>query len=183
MLPRLFPQLYFAYHEDVWLGFKLRSQGQRVIKEPAAIAAHVQGATSRRQLSPVRLRFLQERNRWLNIFGFYPASVILRLLPLLVLQALGMLLVTLLTAPAQCAGLLWAHLWLLAHPLAIQRHRRRSLLGATVPAREWLCELSGKVRGRAGLVNKLALLWCRMLAIPCREYSKLSVHGPHAGNH
>ncbi|MDQ3024496.1 MAG: glycosyltransferase family 2 protein, partial [bacterium] len=116
MLPRLFPQLYFAYHEDVWLGYKLRSQGMKVIKEPAAVAAHVEGSTSRRLLNPAWLRFLQDRNRWLNILGFYPRSVLLRLLPILLLQELAMSLLALVTTPTQFGGLLAAQIWLLLHP-------------------------------------------------------------------
>jgi GT2 family glycosyltransferase len=177
ILPRLFPQLYFAYHEDVWLGFKLRSQGWDVVKEPSGIAAHVQGATSRRVLGTTRLRFLQERNRWLNILGWYPLSVIIRLFPLLALQAFLMCGLSLLTSPARYLGTMGAHLWLLLHPLAVLRHRRRSRAGSTAPAREWLCELSGKVRGRAGVANQLSLLWCKALRIPCREDSKLTRNG------
>ena len=38
-----------------------------------------------------------------------------------------------------------------------------------MPDDEWLGELSGKVRGDQGLLNKLALDWCRRMRIPHRE--------------
>jgi GT2 family glycosyltransferase len=168
-LPELLPRQYFAYHEDVWLGFRLRSRGLRVLKEPRAIAAHVEGSTTRRTLSESHLRFLQERNRWLNILGWYPACVLWRMLPLLLVQALVMCALALLTRPRRYFGTMAAHLWLLTHPLAILRHRHQSRQIRAVPDREWLRQLSGQVRGRGGLANRLALLWCRVLRIPHRE--------------
>jgi GT2 family glycosyltransferase len=178
LLPKLLPALYFAYHEDVWLGFRLRSRGWRVGKAPRAIAAHVEGSTARRTLNESRLRFLQERNRWLNILGWYPASVLLPLLPLLLLQAFLLCAVSLFSRPRRYLGIMAAHIWLLAHPLAIRRLRRDNRTGRTVPDRAWLAELSGQVRGRGGVANQLALLWCRLLRIPHREASKLEHNGP-----
>jgi GT2 family glycosyltransferase len=168
LLPELVPQQYFAYHEDVWLGFALRSMGQRIVKEPAALAAHVEASTARR-LGPARLRFLQERNRLLNILGFFPAGVIWKLALPLLLQANIAALKLLFSRPAAALGLWWAWLWLLFHPRDIAAHRRRCRRHASVSPSVWLGELSGTIRGWGGWANRAALWWCRALGIPHRE--------------
>jgi hypothetical protein len=102
------------------------------------------------------------------------------LLPLLLAQAIVSCTIELFTRPAVYFGKICAHMWLMAHPLAVLRHRFRSVAGHTVHAEIWLGELSGTVRGRGGAANKLALLWCRVLRIAHREDSKLAGNGPAA---
>jgi GT2 family glycosyltransferase len=167
LLPELFPHFYFAYHEDAGLGFRLRARGGWVAKEPRAAAVHLHGATARRLGRP-RLRFLEERNRCLNLLGFLPGWVILRLLP----RWAGECLLTglaLLARPGDWLGWLAAHLWLCTHPGAVLRWRAKCRAQASVPDEAWLAQLSGQVRGRGGLLNWLGLAWCRLLGVPCRE--------------
>jgi GT2 family glycosyltransferase len=171
LLPELLPQLYFAYYEDVALGIELRRRSRRVGKEPGAIAAHVESSTARR-LGSLRLRFLQERNRWLNILGYYPASVIWRLLPALLVQTAIFDLASLAQGLGPFIGSAGAKLWLLCHPFVVARHRRRGRAAAAVSDRDWLQELSGQVRGRPHLLNRLSLAWCRLVGIPCYELAR-----------
>jgi GT2 family glycosyltransferase len=165
--PELFPHRYFAYHEDVWLGFYLRATGGWVAKEPRAAAAHVHSSTAR-LLGRPRLRFLQERNRWLNLLGFLPASVIFKLLPIWIVLWLCTLL-TLLARPGDWLGWLCAHIWLGTHPASVLRWRRKCRIAAAVPDAQWQSQLSGQLRGAGGPLNALSLAWCRMLGIACRE--------------
>jgi hypothetical protein len=104
------------------------------------------------------------------------------LLPLLLAQAIVSCTIELFTRPSVYLGKICAHMWLMAHPLAVLRHRLQSVAGSTVHADVWLRELSGTVRGRGGAANKLALLWCRALRIPHREDSKLTRNGPAAND-
>jgi len=171
LLPQLVPQGYFAYHEDVALGLALHLQGAKIVKEPRASAAHLASSTARR-LGSLRLRYLQERNRWLNLLCFYPAAVLLGLKPLLLLQSLGVFCGALLTRPLDALGILGAHLWLLLHPglILAQRRHWRSRRRAGQADSVWLRELSARVRGPAW-ASRLSIGWCRLLRIPCRENS------------
>lgn len=171
MLPELFPHHYFAYHEDLYLGFRLRSQGHSITKEPRAVAIHLAGSTARK-LGRSRLRFLQERNRWLNLLGFLPHDILLKLLPLYMLTQLIAPLSLLFRKPAELPGWLGAQLWLLTHPLAILRWRKQCRQETTVPDETWLRELSGSLRGSGRVFNRLALWWCKVKGITCREAHK-----------
>lgn len=167
LLPQLFPHRYFAYHEDVWLGFYLRAAGGWVAKEPRAAAAHIHSSTARRLGRP-RLRFLQERNRWLNLLGFLPVRVMFKLLPIWILLWLGTLF-SLPIRPGDWLGWLGTHLWLWTHPAAVLRWRRQCHSATVVPDENWLRELSGQMRGAGGLLNALSLAWCKLCGITCRE--------------
>ncbi len=168
-LPQLFPHQYFAYHEDVYLGLRLRALGGQVVKEPRAAAVHVHGSTARRLGRP-RLRFLQERNRWLNLLGFLPAGALIKLTPLwLVLWLLSC--ITLVGRPGDWLGWATAQLWLATHLPTLARWRAQCRGAATVPDAQMLRQLSGQVRGSGGLLNAVSLAWCHLTRLPCRELS------------
>jgi GT2 family glycosyltransferase len=168
---------YFAYHEDSALGFALRLRGFKIVKEPAATAVHIEGSTSRR-LGGLRLRYLQERNRWRNILTFYPAGVIVALWPLLSLQSLITCISLLPARPHEALGLLGAHIWLLTHLLAVLKRRRatramRRFPGAhdsasAVQDSPWLRELSCRTR-RGKVPDAISFAWCKLFGVPCRE--------------
>jgi GT2 family glycosyltransferase len=59
---------YFAYQEDVDLGFRIRRAGFHVLYEPRAVGEHDRGwREGRRRDVPVALRRLSLRNRWFTI--------------------------------------------------------------------------------------------------------------------
>ena len=168
MLPQLFPHFYFAYGEDLCLGIRLRGRGGWVAKEPRAAAVHMKHGTAR-LLNSGRVRYMQERNRALNILGFYPAWVLIRLAPLLVLQTLAVAVINLLKRPLHFAGWLAAQLWLLTHPCWLARWRRHCRSQLTVPDERWLSELSGRLGSGGNPLSKFSLWWCRVARIPHRE--------------
>jgi GT2 family glycosyltransferase len=178
MLPRLFPHAYFAYHEDVNLGLRLRAQGGWVAKEPRAAAVHVHGSTARRLGRP-RLRFLQERNRWLNLLGYLPAGVIAKLAPLWLMLWL-VACVTLLIRPGDWLGWAMAQLWLATHVPTVLRWRAQCRAAVSVPDAQWQSAMSGRLRGHGGLLNSLSLAWCRLLRLPCLENSHHTPDSPDA---
>jgi GT2 family glycosyltransferase len=170
-LPQFFPQEYFAYQEDVWLGFGLRSKGETVAKAPRAAAVHIASSTTRRLGRP-RLRFFQERNRIVNLLCWLPAGVLWRMLPLYLLVGIVAGLRSLFTRPGDWLGEIAAQLWLATHPLWLLRHRRDWRGGIDNPhdATAWL---SGQVRGQGGALNRLSLAWCRLVGIRCFENSRI----------
>jgi len=72
---------FFAYKEDVDLGWRIRRAGFRIVYEPGAVATHERGwrEGGRREI-PVRLRVLSLRNRWFTILkNESPLSLALRM--------------------------------------------------------------------------------------------------------
>lgn len=75
---------YFAYLEDVDLGWRLWAGGERVIFEPAAIVHHRSMATSQ-MLGNENRGFLFERNAFLTAYKNFDAEYWPRMMPLVLL--------------------------------------------------------------------------------------------------
>jgi GT2 family glycosyltransferase len=166
--PELFPQRWFAYYEDVALGYRLRALGGSIAKEPRAAAVHLASSTASR-LGSFRLAYLRERNRLQLIRTWLPAAAELRLAPLLLVQHGATFMARLITQPLGALGFAAAHLWCLGTPVALWRQRQAAapLRGRGIPA--WMADLSGRIRGSGGAANALALAWVRLTGLPCLE--------------
>lgn len=116
-----FDEDYFAYSEDVYLGWKSNLQGYKNVFEPKARILHYGSGTSGTG-SPF-IRYYGERNRVLNCLLFYELRNLERILPLMTLYSLvsGIFLIQ---RPKVFAAHLKAHLWILFHPLTILKKRR-----------------------------------------------------------
>lgn len=167
-LPQLFPHMYFAYGEDLNLGIRLRAQGGWVAKEPRAAAAHIAHSTAQR-MGGMLLRGVQERNRMLNVLGYYPQAVLWRLMPLLTLLGLGAACINLIKRPRHFIGWLGARIWIMLHPLWLRQWRKSCREEVRVPDEQWLGELSARHGSGQGLVSRFSLWYCRTLGIPHRE--------------
>jgi len=75
---------FFAYLDDVDLGLRVQMMGYRSAYVPQAIAYHVGSATLGNKRHPLVLELLT-RNQILLVVKNYPASILLRLLPKIVL--------------------------------------------------------------------------------------------------
>ena len=82
-----FDEAFFAYFEDVDLGWRLNLFGERVVFAPAAVTYHRVHGTSSRWAFSQRLRLL-ERNALAMIYKNYEAATLQRVLPV----AIGLLL-------------------------------------------------------------------------------------------
>jgi GT2 family glycosyltransferase len=76
-----FDETYFAYYEDVDLGFRSRLAGLECWYAPRAVVLHVGGATSKRVLD-VDARY-SLRNRWATATKNAPAAWLIRNAPLI----------------------------------------------------------------------------------------------------
>ena len=83
-----FDESYFAYLEDVDLGWRLWSGGERVVFVPDAVVHHRSSATSD-LLGLYNRGFLFERNAFLTAFKNYEAGVWERIMPALLLTVLS----------------------------------------------------------------------------------------------
>ena len=78
---------FFAYKEDVDLGWRLRRAGFRILYEPEARAVHERGwREGARRGIPLRLRRLSLRNRWLCILKNESLAGMIVRLPFFVLS-------------------------------------------------------------------------------------------------
>ena len=75
-----FDPAYFAYYEDVDLGWRLWASGQRVLAAPRAVVHHRSGATSE-LLGLYRRGFLFERNAFLTVYKNVDDELWPRLMP------------------------------------------------------------------------------------------------------
>ena len=76
----LFDEAFFAYHEDVDIGFRAQLAGYRCLYVPKAIVYHKYHATSSR-VSSLRL-YLIERNKYFVLIKNLPTRLLLLCLPL-----------------------------------------------------------------------------------------------------
>lgn len=83
-----FDESYFAYYEDVDLGWRLWAGGERILACPEATARHRQGATGAR-LGDFRRGALFERNALLTVAKNFEDGLFERMLPAVLLTYLA----------------------------------------------------------------------------------------------
>ncbi len=83
-----FDESYFAYLEDVDLGWRLWSAGERVLSAPGAVVHHRSMATSK-LLGNANRGLLFERNAYLTAFKNYDAELWPQLMPVVQLTFIG----------------------------------------------------------------------------------------------
>jgi len=76
-----FDAAFFAYYEDTDLAWRARLAGWRCVTAPGAVVYHVHSATSGR-MSPFTVYQVQ-RNKWYTIIKNWPASILLKRIPLI----------------------------------------------------------------------------------------------------
>ncbi len=126
---------YFIYQEDVYLGWRAWLGGQEVRLAEKSRAVTFDGGSTRR--IAYRTAYYTERNRWLNYFLFFSWSTILRLMPLLFLDAALKFL-----AGSNRRAKAHAWWWLATHPLPVLAKRARIQETRRRPDREILPLLS-----------------------------------------
>jgi GT2 family glycosyltransferase len=122
MLGLPFDADYFAYAEDVYLSLRARFLGYEVVHAHTSVVHHIGSATAGRQPKALTT-FLQERNRLLNLFLFFSWKTVLRALPLVFLNILGKLTVSLVSTRYSFGGLLRAYWWFMIHWSVVLRKR------------------------------------------------------------
>jgi GT2 family glycosyltransferase len=85
-----FDERFFAYFEDVDLGFRLQAKGYRGYYVPRAVVYHHGAATGGGEFSPLTVR-LRTRNSLLHLLKNTPALIFFRCLPMIILSQLSWL--------------------------------------------------------------------------------------------
>ena len=124
----LFDEDFFAYLEDVDWGFRAQLAGRGCVYVPTAIAYHVGSASTRREGKPDPFFYgLPRRNDVWMVLKNYPASALLRYLPLLVVNHAGLVYVAVRDGMARAH---FAALWAAARGLPRVLRQRRAIQGA-----------------------------------------------------
>ncbi len=127
-----FLDVYFLYHEDVFLSWRLRLLGYRIVMAQDSIVHHRGSATTKRQRTSF-ITFYQERNRALNALLFFEFRTLILLVPYFVLELAAKFLLSLMARGKSPSGILSAYWWLVTNSRwiaterrSIQAHRRLS---------------------------------------------------------
>jgi GT2 family glycosyltransferase len=111
-------EAYFMYHEDTDLSLRAHLAGLEVAYCPEAVAEHTYEFSRN-----ARKMFFLERNRFLTVLGDYPAHLLVRVLPVLLLLEPLYLVIALRDGWAAEKVRAWG--WLLRHAGVVVRRRRR----------------------------------------------------------
>ncbi len=164
---------YFIYQEDVYLGWKFRLAGRQVRKSSTAKVFHEPGGTMSR-FHGWKTIYYQTRNRWLNLFLFYDTANLLKILPWIAGEALARMVKSLGTGFDAFLGILFAILWIAAHPAAIYRKRKILQEKRKVKDNEVLKFMSGRVAEDGGaaarVLNFLSLTYCLVMGMEVMEF-------------
>jgi len=171
---------YFAYFEDVYLGWSLRLRGLGSERVLEAVVYHSGMETSRQDpVLSAALAFHAEKNRLANVFLLHEGRTLRRLFPLFVLDEVRRVLVaiarSLTGSSADRAIVTYARgrLWLAWNWRWLLDRRRRIQAERSAPDREILPLVSGRLTyapGRAArAVNAVSLWYCRIAGLPVLE--------------
>lgn len=162
---------YFLYHEDVYLSWRMRLRGYDIRMAQDSIVRHRGSATTRRASSSI-ISFYQVRNRFLNLFLFYRSGTLVRILPLLLLDAAVTLARSAFGSGKSLWGVLHAYGWLLLNGGWIVQRRRQEQAARRIPDDAILSLMSADVidaarsGARLGWLNHLSRLYARLVGLP-----------------
>ncbi len=173
-----FDEVYFLYGEDVYLNWRLLLAGKNVFLERGSrIFHHVSKSTGGAGRTFV---YFSERNRLLNMLLFYGPWTLARLAPLVLLGIGARLVSKMLRRDETIPYYLEAYSWILTHLGTAMEKRRQIQAGKRVSDHVILKRMTSKVfadtRFLKRLANRLVLVYCIVLGIPCLETSGWDVN-------
>jgi GT2 family glycosyltransferase len=164
---------YISLQSNVYLGWRLRSLDREVRRSAAARVFRGEGGGVA-TVPAWKSAFYRDRNRWLNLFLFFETANLVKVLPWILLEALGGLVRFLLTDLNGFLGRIFALAWFLTHPLTVVRKRRAVQEKRRVPDRSVLRCMSGRVARDRGplarLLNFFSLLYCLAVGLEVMEF-------------
>lgn len=150
---------YGFFHEEIYLAWRARLMGYKVLRLPNTVVKHIGGATV--GAVSEENRFLLERNRCLNFLTLFSLSTRLRVWPLMWLARI----VERLADWRQ--GRSWepvrrARAWVRTHGTEIAAKRRSLQARRRVPDAEIIRWMSCKITNHHGLLGDLLYFKCRV---------------------
>ena len=177
--PIPFDKEYFAYSEDIYLGWRAQLRGGAVVAATAARFHHFGSGTSgaNKKINKISM-FHGTKNEIVNILLFYSCWTTIRVLPLLAFSQFAHMVFNPRKIPLKCK----AYLWILAHPRYIWKLRRKLWKERKVSEKELLCTMSSdffdertvQIKNPVLLqiikvCNKLFLAYCWLVRLRTKE--------------
>lgn len=160
---------YFAYGEDVALSWLINLQGYKAKIAYKSKLDHVGGA-ARKGLSKL-VEFHGEKNRLLNLFLFYESKTLAKLIPLIILNVLVTLMVSI--PRRMFMTRIESYLWLIKNRKNIIKKRRVIQEQRKLSDREIFKNISYHSPFTNNfLINKLLELYCFIFRLPVLELTK-----------
>ena len=132
-----FTDMYFVYHEDVSLGWRIQNLGMVVVQLSTPHVHSFDGGTTQRDSVRHQTYVRTERNRWINLLTFPSIFTQLKLSPLWLLDSI----LALLFGQNRLAKI-GAWIWILINLKGIYRLRTKHQLERRVSDREALTTMS-----------------------------------------
>lgn len=140
----IFPEEYFLYQEDVFLSWRMRLLGKKVMMSQGSIVNHKGSATTKKQLS-LFSTFYQERNRLLNSLILFESTTLLKIIPFLVADLLVKTLLSIILRRKSFLGILKSYGWIVSNTGWVLRERKRIQTERKIDDSEILRLMSYKV--------------------------------------
>jgi len=171
---------YFAYYEDTYLGWVLRLKGKNIKIVPDSKVFHEgNGVLKNIKGLSTFFAYTGERNRLMNLFMFYSAWSIVKLLPQMLFSIIFLNLYDIKNSPSRIKS----YLWLLFHINHIMKKRKAIQKQRKLQDSEILSYMSCKLfeersiknpllKKLVWLINKINYFYCWIFFIRTMEFSK-----------
>ena len=180
ILKEIFPEDYFIYSEEVYLGWLLRLKGYRILVNDRSVVNHFHSAVRRSNKKLDRhFTFLGERNRIANIFIFPSAKNIIKILPIMIIGIIARNVMEIRKIPYR----LYSYLWLIFNFSWAAKKRKIVQMQRKVNDSEIIRYLSCKfyepeffksraVRAFVKIMNSVLCRYCWVVRLKTREFSQ-----------
>lgn len=169
---------YFYYGEDVYMGLKARFMGMKIKFVKDSVVHHFGSGSA--PVSAART-FYQERNRMLNLYCFFSAGFILKLLPVIFLVRAARTFSALFSRNHSFWGMVKVPFWFLFNIKSLVSKIRKCRDFKKVHENEIIKYMTSKFLNDetffARPVNKISYLYSRLAGIkPIEYYQKRNLH-------
>ncbi len=163
---------YFAYQEDVYLGWKVRLQGGEIKHCPESIVNHLSSKTAKK-IGSSKITFYQERNRLLNLFIFYQLKTIIKIFPLLMVELILRSIIVTLSRRKSIVGFIGAVGWLVFNCKKVLEKRSKIQKSRVVDDNgilQWMTSRlvwGDKILSR--IINSISMCYCGIVGLSTYE--------------
>jgi len=164
---------YFLYGEDVYLCWRLRLKGYKILIEPKSEIIHFGSVSSGGEESYTFI-YYGERGRILNLLIFYEFKSLLKIMPMLILGIVIRGAASILKYDKNLIIRTKARLWIIRNIKLILRKRKDIQKERKVSDDEIFRYMTCKnIRGNSfvsRLINKISYLYCYLMGIKTKEF-------------
>lgn len=162
---------YFYYSEDLYLGLKARFMGMKVKFVKDSVVRHFGGGSSG---DTYKRTFYQSRNQLLNLYTFFSAKFIFKIIPLIAIARTAISLRAIFLSEHSFWGMQKAPFWIILNLKTVREKARRNREFKKLPEEEIIKCMTSKLVNDEGafnkLINRISYAYSRMVGIKPIEY-------------